>query len=853
VAVCERIAAPVLVGIVRPIILLPPAALTGWSPDEIEMVLLHELAHVRRWDNLVNLVQRIVESLLFFHPAVWLVSNWVRREREACCDAAVVRRTNRPHAYAELLLAFATRSPLAGLAFACHPVRARIRRILGLEDDPMLVSGKSLALVMSGLLLAATLVVLNLPTRGQAEESTTESTEDTESPAADVAFVEGASRFEDGDKITITKVRGTSKTFEPGGTYWIEGTYMLASRDRATLLASVTARNAGDGRTLNDKDQTTDVKRGSGTFRLKLPMPYVGWPHVSYYPADGGDGFGGVYFGTGDSVLENWSDVYGSDDLALSLLQRELAQLQIQLSHLTSTARDESHSRAMERLQSKIEEKQSQIAQYQAPKVTQRDGQAAAAGLAHGDKVDLTQAIPPPGEITLVSLREPLSWTELQAEIQRLKAQGISVQVEGRAGGALLRIMHTQDEPRFPSLEDQKLADLLWRRMALELEPISGDDVKRVKALGYSGGLKVRYGRGELRSGSEYGQIQFGDILVGLHVWPTPDLQAVADVLNRDDLAELNPLKFYLVRAVPADDESEMFGRGMAAEPVKKDTVITGRISVNMPASQNPYTAPVAIPPIRTAVPGEAGPVISVTKPEAAVVKPQATLVMPLTAVTPSDDKPILRYDGKTFDVWWREWWATADQSPQQRVRRRIDILAAFEAFAAAGYGQRATEMILVASYDDEEYIAKLARHYLRNISPEDSVALVSDLVRELERDLSPKRRLAAMRALAAIGPNAKPALEVLTKTLASDNRNERPVAATAIKMIVGKDQYQKPLADVLGKELGITAVQNESGAWGVVPRDDARDGGKAFNDFTSSVIEIQQDLFPSKEQIPND
>ena len=107
VAVCERIAAPVLVGIVRPIILLPPAALTGWSPDEIEMVLLHELAHVRRWDNLVNLVQRFVESLLFFHPAVWLVSSWVRREREACCDAVVVGRTNRPHAYAEMLVALA--------------------------------------------------------------------------------------------------------------------------------------------------------------------------------------------------------------------------------------------------------------------------------------------------------------------------------------------------------------------------------------------------------------------------------------------------------------------------------------------------------------------------------------------------------------------------------------------------------------------------------------------------------------------------------------------------------------------------------------------------------------------------
>ena len=173
VAVCERIAAPVLVGIVRPLILLPPAAVTGWSPDEIEMVLLHELAHVRRWDNLVNLIQRGIESLLFFHPAVWLVSTWVRREREACCDQFVVGRTNRPHAYAELLVALAAQMPRSVLfhptattAMAAGPLRNRIRRILQMEDDPMLISGKSLAVVMSGLLLAATLVALNLPGAG---------------------------------------------------------------------------------------------------------------------------------------------------------------------------------------------------------------------------------------------------------------------------------------------------------------------------------------------------------------------------------------------------------------------------------------------------------------------------------------------------------------------------------------------------------------------------------------------------------------------------------------------------------------------------------------------------------------
>ena len=183
-AVCDRIATPVLVGILRPIILLPPAALTGWSPDEIEMVLLHELAHVRRWDNLMNLAQRIVESLLFFHPVVWLVSNWIRREREACCDALVVDRTKRPHAYAELLVALAAElprsvlfQPAASSAMAAGPLRNRIRRILQLEDDPMLVSGKSFALVLGSLLVAATFGVLYLPSIGQAEESTKEAKE----------------------------------------------------------------------------------------------------------------------------------------------------------------------------------------------------------------------------------------------------------------------------------------------------------------------------------------------------------------------------------------------------------------------------------------------------------------------------------------------------------------------------------------------------------------------------------------------------------------------------------------------------------------------------------------------------
>src|SRR5262249_33685449 len=143
VGVCDRVVAPILVGVVRPLILLPPAALTGWNTVQLEMILLHELAHVRRWDTLVNLLQRVVESVLFFRPVVWWVSPWLRLERELCCDQIVIARTGRPQAYAKVLAAFALPRPgipQAALAMSENHLVTRIRRILNLEDRTMPVS-----------------------------------------------------------------------------------------------------------------------------------------------------------------------------------------------------------------------------------------------------------------------------------------------------------------------------------------------------------------------------------------------------------------------------------------------------------------------------------------------------------------------------------------------------------------------------------------------------------------------------------------------------------------------------------------------------------------------------------------
>jgi beta-lactamase regulating signal transducer with metallopeptidase domain len=75
---------PTVVGWLRPVILAPVGALTGLSPDHVEALLAHELAHIRRCDYLVNMLQSVAEALLFYHPAVWWISGEIRAERELC-------------------------------------------------------------------------------------------------------------------------------------------------------------------------------------------------------------------------------------------------------------------------------------------------------------------------------------------------------------------------------------------------------------------------------------------------------------------------------------------------------------------------------------------------------------------------------------------------------------------------------------------------------------------------------------------------------------------------------------------------------------------------------------------------
>lgn len=113
VALCRRLAGPLVIGVLRPSILLPASLASGLTAAQAEAILAHELAHIRRCDCLVNLLQRLVEAALFFHPAVWLLSRRIRLERESCCDDMVVAAGAAPAAYAESLVRVAELS-LAG-------------------------------------------------------------------------------------------------------------------------------------------------------------------------------------------------------------------------------------------------------------------------------------------------------------------------------------------------------------------------------------------------------------------------------------------------------------------------------------------------------------------------------------------------------------------------------------------------------------------------------------------------------------------------------------------------------------------------------------------------------------------
>jgi beta-lactamase regulating signal transducer with metallopeptidase domain len=132
---CVELDAPAVLGWFRPVVLLPARALTGLSEEQMAMVIAHELAHIRRLDCFVNLFQIGAETLLFYHPAVWWVSQRIRTEREHCCDDEAVAVCGDAVNYARALTLMEEWRTAPSLVMAANrsPLSERVVRLLGLD------------------------------------------------------------------------------------------------------------------------------------------------------------------------------------------------------------------------------------------------------------------------------------------------------------------------------------------------------------------------------------------------------------------------------------------------------------------------------------------------------------------------------------------------------------------------------------------------------------------------------------------------------------------------------------------------------------------------------------------------
>ena len=174
------VSVPAVIGWLRPVLLLPASALAGLSPEQLEAIIAHELAHVRRHDYLINMLQTAAETLLFYHPAVWWVSERIRIEREHCCDDIAVAVCGDADTYVGALATLEEGRTHGALAMAANggSLLARVRRLLDVPPQPSWRTPAGLA--VSGMIIVLLALVANV----SAAKTVSEPIQRTEEQAA---------------------------------------------------------------------------------------------------------------------------------------------------------------------------------------------------------------------------------------------------------------------------------------------------------------------------------------------------------------------------------------------------------------------------------------------------------------------------------------------------------------------------------------------------------------------------------------------------------------------------------------------------------------------------------------------
>ncbi|MCB0699929.1 MAG: M56 family metallopeptidase [Chitinophagales bacterium] len=161
----SKVAVPMTMGVLKPIVLIPIALANKLNTDEVEAILLHELAHIKRNDYLVNLLQVLVETILFYNPFIRLISSEIRKEREHCCDDIVIKHTDNKLPYAKALTALESfrvypNEPALAATGANNHLLNRIKRIMELKNKRINYSQLTIVLVTVMLLIGGAFVAI---------------------------------------------------------------------------------------------------------------------------------------------------------------------------------------------------------------------------------------------------------------------------------------------------------------------------------------------------------------------------------------------------------------------------------------------------------------------------------------------------------------------------------------------------------------------------------------------------------------------------------------------------------------------------------------------------------------------
>lgn len=279
---------PTVVGWLRPVVLMPVGALSGLPVDYLEALLLHELAHIRRCDYLVNIFQSVAEALLFYHPAVWWVSGQIRSERELCCDDAAVSVSGDSLTYASALVRLEScRPPSFSPAVAANggSLAKRVARLLG-QPQPAAPAQMGPSLLAAAVLLAVAWVSIapslaqSRQTQPQApaagpefEVASVKQLDQTLNPnkpgGMDLSFVgtSGKAFKISGSRVTITASLHSLISAAYGvKSYQISGTPSWAD----SLIYQVIAKAPGDGEPTQEKARPMLQSLLADRFQLRL-------------------------------------------------------------------------------------------------------------------------------------------------------------------------------------------------------------------------------------------------------------------------------------------------------------------------------------------------------------------------------------------------------------------------------------------------------------------------------------------------------------------------------------------------------------------------------------------------------